>query len=179
MSNYYNLKIIRSPTTNSFILCTLFNSHITIQILTLIMVFREKICFYILYHFFLNQTIENMVHISYVTHNVWLWMKFAPLYKGVILIVQGKCSIGQDKCSNCTRQMFNFFFVLSSKDCTLLRYAFLYYTLILFTLFNLHMIICILIPLIMFEIKFCFVSFTIFWNKPMKTWLTYLWLYIK
>ena len=33
-------------------------------------------------------------------------MKFAPLYKDVILTVQGNCSIGQDKCPNCTRQMF-------------------------------------------------------------------------
>ena len=54
-----------------------------------------------------------MVHISYVTHNVCIWMKFALLYQGVILTVQGKCSIeqgkcliGQDKCSNCTRQIF-------------------------------------------------------------------------
>ena len=100
-----HLRIIRSPTTNSFISCTLFNSHIKIQILTLIMMFREKFCFYILYHF-LNQIIGNMVHISYVAHNVCIWMKFAPLYKGVILTVQGKCSIGQRKCSNCTRQMF-------------------------------------------------------------------------
>ena len=100
-----HLKIIRSPTTNSFISCTLFNSHITIQILTFIMMFREKFCFYVLCHF-LNQTIENMVHTSYVTHNVCIWMKFAPLYKGVILTVQGKCSIEQDKCFNCTRQMF-------------------------------------------------------------------------
>ena len=100
-----HLRIIHSPTTNSFISCTLFNSHITIQILTLIMMFREKICFYILYHF-LNQIIENMVHTSYVAHNVCIWMKFAPLYKGIILTVQGKCSIGQDKCSNYTRQMF-------------------------------------------------------------------------
>ena len=37
-----------------------------------------------------------------------------------------------------------------------LRYTFLYYTLILYTLFNSHMIIRILIPLMMFEIKFCF-----------------------
>ena len=102
---FCHLRIICSPTTNSFISCTLFNSHIKIQILTLIMMFREKFCFYILYHF-LNQTIGNMIHTSYVAHNVCIWMKFAPLYKGVILSVQGKCSIGQDKCSNCTRQMF-------------------------------------------------------------------------
>ena len=67
--------------------------------------FREKFCFYILYHF-LNQAIGNLIHTSYMTHNVYIWMKFAPLYKGVILTVQGKYSIGQDKCSNCTRQMF-------------------------------------------------------------------------
>ena len=102
MSNYYNLKIIRSPTTNSFISCTLFNSHITIQILTLIMMFKEKFWFYVLY------VVHNicMVHTLYVVHNVCIWMKFAQLYKGVVLIVQGKCLIGQDKCSNCTRQMF-------------------------------------------------------------------------
>ena len=64
--------------------------------------FREKFCFYVLYHF-LNQTIGNMVHTSYVTHNICIWMKFAPLYKGVILTVQGKYSIGQDKSSNYTR----------------------------------------------------------------------------
>ena len=113
LNNFFfscHLRIIRSPTTNSFISYTLFNSHITIQILILIMMFREKFCFYVLYHF-LNQTIENMIHTSYVAHNVCIWMKFAPLYKGVILIVQDKCSIGQDKCSNYTRQMFNFFFL--------------------------------------------------------------------
>ena len=43
----YHLRIICSPTTNSFISCTLVNSHITIQILTLIMMFREKFCFYV------------------------------------------------------------------------------------------------------------------------------------
>ena len=101
----YHLRIIRSPTTNSFISCILFNSHITIQILTLIMMFREKFCFYVLYHF-LNQTIGNMVHTSYVAHNVCILIKFAPLYKGVILTIQGQCSIGQDKYSNCTRQIF-------------------------------------------------------------------------
>ena len=85
----------------TLILCTLFNSHITIQILTLIMMFREKFCFYVLYHFFI-QTIGNMVHTSYVAHNVCIWMKFALLYKGVILIVQDKCSIGQGKCSSYT-----------------------------------------------------------------------------
>ena len=73
--------------------------------LTLIIMFREKFCFYVLYHF-LNQTIGNMVHTSYVAHNVCIWIKFAPLYKGVILTVQGKCLIGQDKCFNCTKQMF-------------------------------------------------------------------------
>ena len=67
-----HLRIIHSPTTNSFISCTLFNSHITIQILTLIMMLREKFCFYVLYHF-LNQTIGNMVHTSYVAHNVCIW----------------------------------------------------------------------------------------------------------
>ena len=76
----------------------------TIQIITLIMMFGEKNCFYILYHF-LNQTIENMVHTSYVAHNVCIWIKFAKLYKGGIPTIQGKYSIGQDKCSNCTRQM--------------------------------------------------------------------------
>ena len=100
-----HLRIICSPTTNSFISCTLFNSHITIQILTLIIMFREKFCFYVLYNF-LNQTIGNMVHTSYVAHNVCIWMKFAPLYKSVILIIQCKCSIGQDKYYNCTRQIF-------------------------------------------------------------------------
>ena len=84
-----HLRIICFPITNSFISCTLFNSYITIQILTLIMMFREK-KIYVLYHF-LNQTIGNMVHTSYVAHNVCIWMKFAPLYKGIILIVQGKC----------------------------------------------------------------------------------------
>ena len=88
-----HLRIIHSPTTNSFISCTLFNSYITIQILTLIIMFREKFCFYVLYHF-LNQTIGNMVHTSYMAHNVCIWMKFASLYKGVILTVQGKYSIG-------------------------------------------------------------------------------------
>ena len=34
-----------------------------------------------------------MIHTSYV------WMKFVLLYKGVILTVQGKCLIGQGKCS--------------------------------------------------------------------------------
>ena len=58
-----------------------------------------------------------------------------------------------------------FFFVLSSKDCTLLRYTFLYYTLILCTLFNSHMIIWILIPLMMFERKFCFSIFHYFLNQ--------------
>ena len=100
-----HLRIICSTTTNSFISCTLFNSHLIIQILTLIIIFMKKFCFYVLYHF-LNQTIRNMVHTSYVVYNVCIWMKFAPLYKGVILNVQGKCSIGQGKCSNCTRQMF-------------------------------------------------------------------------
>ena len=100
-----HIRIIRSPTTNSFISCALFNSHIKIQILTLIIRFREKFCFYVLYHF-LNQTIGNMVHTSYVAHNICIWMKFAQLYKGVILTIQGKCSIRQDKCSNCIRQMF-------------------------------------------------------------------------
>ena len=85
----------------------------------------------------------------------------------------------QDKCSNYTRgiqgyhlwnilinfgQLF-FFFVLSSKDCTLLRYTFLYYTPVLCTLFNLHMIIRILIPLMMFERKFCFSIFHYFLNQ--------------
>ena len=47
--------------------------------------FREKkICFYVLYYF-LNQTIGNMVHTSYVAHNVYIWMKFVLLYKGVIV----------------------------------------------------------------------------------------------
>ena len=54
-----------SPTTNSFISCTLFNSYIIIQILIPIMMFGEKFCFYIL-HYFLNQIVENMVHKSYV-----------------------------------------------------------------------------------------------------------------
>ena len=63
--------------------------------------FREKFCFYVL-----NQTIGNMVHTSYVAHNVCIWMKFASLYKGIILTVQSNYSIGQDKCSKCTRQMF-------------------------------------------------------------------------
>ena len=98
-------RIICPPTTNSFISRTLFNSYMTIRILTLTMMFEEKFSFYVLYHF-LNQTIGNMVHTSYVAHNVCIWMKFAPLYKGVILTVQSKCSIGHNKCSNCTRQMF-------------------------------------------------------------------------
>ena len=115
-----------------------------------------------------------MVHTSYVAHNVCIWMKFAQLYKGVILTVQGKCSIGQDKCSNYIRgiqyyHLWNilinfrqlFFFVLSSKDCTLLRYTFLHYTLILYTLFNSHITIQILTLIMMFrEILFlCFISF--------------------
>ena len=58
-------------------------------------------------------------------------------------------------------QLF-FFFVLSFKDCTLLRNTFLYYTLILCTLFNSHMIIRIPIPLMMFERKFCFSIFHYF-----------------
>ena len=72
------------------------------------MMFREKNCFYILYHF-LNQAIGNLIHTSYMTHNVYIWMKFAPLYKGVILTVQGKCLIGQDKGFNCTKQMFSLY----------------------------------------------------------------------
>ena len=55
-----------------------------------------------------------------------------------------------------------FFFVLSTKDCTLLRYTFFYYTLILCTLFNSYMIIRILISLMIFERKFCFSIFHYF-----------------
>ena len=95
-------EIIRSPTTNSFISCTLFNSHITIQIFTLIMMFREKFCFYVLYHF-LNQTIRNIVHTSYVTHNVCIWIKFAPLYKVNVQLDKTNVLIIQDKCSNYIR----------------------------------------------------------------------------
>ena len=85
--------------------------------------------------------------------------------------------IVQDKYSNYTRGIQDyplwkisinfgqFFFVLSYKDCTLSRYTFLYHTLILCTLFNSHMTIRILIPLMMFERKFCFSIFHYFLNK--------------
>ena len=89
------------------------------------------------------------------------------LYKTNVLPVQ-------DKCSDYTMLSFvkdfnqfwiTFFCVLSSKDCTLSRYTFLYHTLILCTLFNSHMTIWILIPLMMFERKFCFSIFHYFLNQ--------------
>ena len=159
--------------------------------------FSEKFCFHVLYHF-LNQTIGNMAHTSYVAHNVCIWMKFASLYKGVILTVQGKCSIGQGKCSNYTNVLpiqevykailcekfqsildnFFFFFVLSSKDCTLARYTFLYHTLILCTLFNSHMTIRILISLMMLEKKFCFYVLYHFLNQTIRNIIhtSYVWM---
>ena len=135
-------------------------------------------------------------------------MKFAPLYKDVILTVQGNCSIGQDKCSNYTRSIQDyplwnisinlrqlFFFILPSKNCTLLGYIFFYYTLILCPLLNSYMTIRILIPLIMFERKFCFSIFHYFLNQtnenminlPMTTywvgvygiWVTVQYIYTK
>ena len=118
-------------------------------------------------------------------YNVCIWMTFVPLYKGVILIYKVNVQLDkanvltvQDKCSNYTNgiqgyhlwkisinfgQLF-FFFVLSSKDYTLSRYT-LYHTLILCILFNSHMTIQILIPLMMFESKFCFSIFHYFLNQ--------------
>ena len=134
------------------------------------------------------------------TYNVCMWMKFVLLYKGVILIVQGKCSTAegkcyitiQNKCSNYTRGIQGyplwkisinfgqlFFFVLSSKDCILSRYTFLYHTLILWILFNSHMTIQILIPQWCLRENFVFPSSIIFWTKPMEIWLTYLWAHIE
>ena len=100
-----HLRIIRFTTTNSFISCILFNSRITIQILTLIMMFREKNLFLRFISFFKSNPLE-----IWFTHHMWHIM-YAYGWNlhhciRVILTVQGRCSIGQGKCYNCTRQMF-------------------------------------------------------------------------
>ena len=119
------------------------------------------------------------------------------LYKVNVQLDKTNVLTVQDKCSNYTRGIQGyplwkilinfgqlFFFVLSSKDCTLLRYTFLYYTFILCTLFNSHMIIWIFIPLMMFERKFYFFIFHYFLkqtnenmvNLPMVThWVGGIW----
>ena len=48
-----------------FIIYTLFNSHMRIQILTSLIMFEEKFSFYVFHHF-LNQIIRKMVNPSYV-----------------------------------------------------------------------------------------------------------------
>ena len=89
-------------------------------------------------------------------------MEFAPLYKNVTLIIQGKCTNctkGVQDCTLCRISIDSIpFFFLSSKDCTLSCHTFLYYTLILCILFNLHMKIRILTLLMMFGRKNLFLS---------------------
>ena len=106
------------------------------------------------------------------------------LYKANVLTAQGVYKVVL--CEGCQSIFDNsfFFFVLPSKDCTLSWHTFLYHTVILCTLFNLHMTIQILIPLIMFEGKFCFYIFHYFVNQtngnmvnlPMGThWVEGIW----
>ena len=100
-----HLRIICFPTTNSFISCILFNSRITIQILTLIMMFREKNLFLRFISFFKSNPLE-----IWFTHHMWHIM-YAYGWNlhhciRVILTVQGRCSIGQGKYSNYTRLSF-------------------------------------------------------------------------
>ena len=88
-------------------------------------------------------------------------MKFVPLYKGVILIVQ-------DKYTNCKNGVqgyplwrisidFEQLFFFSYHPRTILfYYTFLYYVSLSCTFFNSHMTIQILTPIMMFGEKFCF-----------------------
>ena len=68
--------------------------------------------------------------------------------------------------------ILNFFFFLSSKGCTLSCHTFIHHTLISYTLFDLHITIGILTPLMMFGEKFSFRFFIIFWTKPLETLFT-------
>ena len=76
---------------HTLIICTLFNSYMIIRILISLMIFREKICFYIFYYF-LNWPLETWFTHPMWTYNLCMWIKFAPLYKNVTPAIQDKCT---------------------------------------------------------------------------------------
>ena len=109
------------------------------------------------------------------THNLYIWIKFVPLYKGITWTFQEKYTNYTNGVQDCLfwRISIDFeLFFLSSKGCTLSCHTFIHHTLISYTLFDLHITIGILTPLMMFEEKFSFRFFIIFWTKSLETLFT-------
>ena len=114
------------------------------------------------------------------THNLYMWMEFAPLYKGVILTVQNKCTTIQVAYKTTLCEGFqsildnSFLFFLSSKDYKLSCHTFLHHSSItqpFHALYLTHMWQFEYLPTNdIWDIFFCFMSSTIFWTKPLEIW---------